>query len=123
MPQERVILAAAEPLDILGGLTAIFRPFGTCLDAVQLDGLLGLLYGTVEVALTHLAALFVGYGVERQYLRAVVLMARLLLDATVDKRLRTIIIGIVASIEGVPPACLRGIILCRAAGQQQGYQQ
>ena len=51
MPEEGVVFAAAQPLYVFLGLTAVLVPLRTCLDAVLLDGLLGFLDGTAEVSL------------------------------------------------------------------------
>ena len=60
-----------------------------------LDGFLGLLDGTVEVALAQVAALLVAYGVQRNQLGVVVLVALLLLQISVDEGLRTVEVGVV----------------------------
>ena len=49
-PHHGVVFAPIEPLDVAGGLAAALRPFGTLVDAVQLNGFLTLFDGAVEIA-------------------------------------------------------------------------
>ena len=63
LPQERVVLAAVEPFDILGGLTPVFVPFRTFLDAMELNSLLRLLYGLVKIGLPQITARLIADGI------------------------------------------------------------
>ena len=110
-PQKRVILAAVEPFNVLLRLPAALVPLRTGLDAVQLDGLLRLLDGTVELTFAYLAALLVGNGIEGNQLGEVVLVAVLLLQTALNKCLRAVEIRVVASIERVPPTALGSVVL------------
>ena len=85
---------------------------------MQPDGLLRFLDGTVKIALTHLAALLVGDGIEGNQLGIVVLVAVLLFQTTVDKRLRTIKIRIISGIERMPPTALGSVILRRTRAKK-----
>jgi len=49
-PEEGVVFAAPQPLQVLGCLSSALIPFRASLDAVLLDGFLRFLYGAVEVA-------------------------------------------------------------------------
>ena len=118
MPQEGVILATVQPLNILFGLATSLVPFWSLLDAVQLDGLLGFLDGTVKVALSQLATLLVGNSIEGNHLCTVVFVAILLFNTTVDEGLRAVIIGIISGMERVPEASLCRIVLRRASTEK-----
>ena len=111
MPQEGVILSAVQPLDVFFRLATSLVPLRTFLDAMELDGLLGFLDGTVVVALSQLAALLVGDRVEGNQFRTVVLVAVLFLYVAVDEGLRTVIIGVVARVERLPEAALCRVVL------------
>ena len=64
LPEEWVVFLATQPLQVAFRLAAFLCPFGSLLDAVQLDGLLTFLDGFVEVALSDFLAILVAYGVE-----------------------------------------------------------
>ena len=110
-PQEGIVLAAREPLDVLLGLATLLRPLRPALDTVQFDGFLTLLDGPVEIGLAQFAAALVAYGVEGNEFGEVVLIAVFFLQRTVDVGQRTVVVGIVTGIEGVPPTGLGGILL------------
>ena len=118
-PQEGIILAAVQPFDVFLCLAAALVPYGACLDAVLLDGLGRLLDGAVEVGFAQIAALLVAYGVQGYQLGAVVAVALLLLQTALDESLRTVEVGVVAGIEGMPPARFGCVVLRRARGRQQ----
>ena len=80
LPQERVVLAAAEPLNVFRGLPPALGELGTFLDAVLFDCLLTLLDGAVEVALSYLPAVLVAHGVERNDFGEIVPVAFFLLQ-------------------------------------------
>ena len=86
LPEERVVLAAREPLQVLRRLLALLRPLRSALYAVQLDGLLTLLDGAVVVRLAYLSAALVAHGVERYNLGEVVFVALLFLQRGVNIR-------------------------------------
>ena len=120
LPEERVVLQAAQPLYVALRLLAVLRPFGLALDAVQLDGLLAFLYGALEVALANLLAAFVADGVERNHLGKVVLVAVLLLQRSVDICHRAVVVGVVFRVERVPPAGARRVLCGRACRHNHG---
>ena len=122
-PQKRVILAAVEPFNVLLRLPAALVPLRTGLDAVQLDGLLRLLDGTVELTFAYLAALLVGNGIEGNQLGEVVLVAVLLLQTALNKCLRAVEIRVVSSIERVPPTALGSVVLRTTGSEHQENQQ
>ena len=80
LPEEWIILSAAEPLDVLGCLASVLGPLGASLDAMLVDGFLALLYGTVKLALAQLAAVLIAHGVEGNLLGVIVLVAILLFE-------------------------------------------
>ena len=80
MPEEGIVLAAVQPLDVFGGLAAALLPFRTLLDAVEFDDLLRLLDGSVEMTLSQSAAVLVGNRIKGNQLGTVVLVAVLLLQ-------------------------------------------
>ena len=86
LPEERVVLAAREPLQVFRRLLALLRPLRSALYAVQLDGLLTLLDGAVVVRLAYLSAALVAHGVERNDLGEVVFVALLFLQRGVNIR-------------------------------------
>ena len=118
MPQEGVILSTVQPLNVFGRLAAPLVPFRTLLDAMQLDNLLCFLDGTFVVAFAQFAALLVGNGVEGYQLRTVVFVAALLLQITVDKGQRTVIVGVVAGSKRMPEAALCRVMFRRTAAEQ-----
>ena len=103
-PDEGVVLPTPQPLTVLGRLAPSTLPLGFGFDAVATDGLFGFLDGAVVLALAYVAAGLVAHGVEGNLLREVVLVTLLLLQIAVNEGLVTIKIGIIACIEGVPPA-------------------
>ena len=123
LPQERVILLAAQPLQIALRLAAFLRPLGTLLDAVQLNRLLTFLYCLVEVALAHLAALLVAHRVERYQLGEVVAVAVFLLQRTVYIRQRAVIIRVITGIERVPPTAVGSVLVGRTTCCQHHQHQ
>ena len=86
LPEERVVLAAREPLQVLCRLLALLRPLRSALYAVQLDCLLTLLDGAVVVRLAYLSTTLVAHGVERNDLGEVVFVALLFLQRGVNIR-------------------------------------
>ncbi len=125
LPEERVVFAAREPLDVLCRLLPRLRPLRTALNAVEFYGLLAFLYGAVEISLSDFAAILVADGVERNKFREVVLVAVLLLQRTVNIGERAVVIGVVARLERMPPASLRGVFLRGASrrGNQNCHEQ
>ena len=111
MPQEGVVLPAVQPFNVLGSLPAALVPLRTGLDAIELDDFLRLLDGSVVVSLAQFPAALVGNSIQGNQLRTVVLVAVLLLQATLNKGLRTIIIGIIASSKRLPETTRRRILL------------
>ena len=112
-PEEGVVFLPVEPFDVFLR-SFVLLEFRTALDAVQLDGFLALLDGSLVVAFAQLASLFVAHGIERNHLCEVVLDAILLFDGGIDIGQRAIIIGIIFSEERVPPSRLCRILLGRA---------
>ena len=107
-----------QPLKVALRLLALLCPFGSALNAVQLNGFLTFLYGAVKVGLARLARAFVAYGVERNKFGEIVFVAVLLLQRAVNVGERSVIISVVTGVEGVPPTCLccvflRGASHCR----------
>ena len=78
LPEHGVVFASAEPFDVLGRLTPVFGPLRAFADAMQLDGFLAFLDGRVEIAGSERTAAFVSYGIERDDLSVIVLVALLL---------------------------------------------
>ena len=87
------------------------------------DGLLALLDGTVVLTLTQVTTLLVGHHVEGDHLRIVVLVALLFLQIAVDEGLRTVIIGIIAGVERMPPSGATRVFLRRTSCERQREQQ
>ena len=124
-PDEGIILAAAEPLNVFLSLPSALLPLRAGLDAVLLDGFLHLLHGAVEVAAAQGAALLVGYGEERQRLGIVVLVAFLLVQRAVDKGQLAIVEGVVFCGKRLPEAAPRSVLLHGTGSRQQqdGHKQ
>ena len=81
---------------------------------MQLDGLLAFLNGLVEIAFAGLAVLLVANGVKGNNLGEVVFVGVFLLKRAVDVGHGAVVIGVVACVERMPPAALRGVFLRRA---------
>ena len=118
-PDEGVVLFPPEPLAVAGRLPLVALPFRLALDAVQADGLLALLYGTVVLALAYLAALLVAHHVEGEHLREVVLVALLLLQIAVDEGLRTVVVDVIAGRQRVIQTVRGGVLLHVAGGEEK----
>ena len=119
LPEERIVFAATEPLNVTFGLLPVLRPFGTPLDTVALDGFLTLLDSAVVVALADLATVFVSYGVEGDDLGKVILVPVLFLHGGIDIGLRTVEISVITGIEGMPPPRLCGILVVGTADEEE----
>ena len=113
-PEEGVILATAEPLDVALGLAALLVPHGAPLDAVLVYGFLGLGHRTLKVALAQLLAVLVADGVEGYQFGIVVAVALFLFERAVYVCHRTVVVGVVARVEGMPEPRRRGVLLRRA---------
>lgn len=118
-PQEGVVFATVEPFDVAFGLLSVLGPFGSPCNTVALDGFLTLLDGFVEVALTDFLTVLVAHRVEGNHLREIVTMTILLFQGSIDIGLRTIKIGVVFSVEGMPPTRLRRVLIVGAGGKKQ----
>ena len=92
---------------------------GLGLDAVQTDGLLALLDGTVVLALAQLAALLVAHHIEGDHVRVVVLIAFLLLQIAVDERLLSVEVDVITRRECVIHTVRRGVLLHVAGGEKK----
>ena len=123
LPKEGIVLLAPQPLQVSLGLAAFFCPLGFLLDAVQLDGLLALLYGLLVVALSYFLRGFVRDGVEGYHFREVVLVAIFLLQRGINIGQGSVVVSIVAGVERVPPTALRSILLRRTAYHQPCQDQ
>ena len=125
LPKERVIFAAAQPFNVLLGLLAALCPLRPFLDAVLMNCLLRLLYGTVEVGLAQFAACLVANRVEGDKLGEVILVAVFLFQTSVYVSLRAIKICVVVCVEGMPPTTLGRIFLSRTSHgyHNQGNQK
>ena len=110
-PQHGIVFSAVEPLDITGSLSAALCPFGTLVDAVELDGLLTLLNGSVEIAGTELLTLFVANRIEGDNLRVIVLVAVFLLQRPVDIGECAVVVGVVPCGERLPETASRRVLL------------
>ena len=124
LPEEGVVFAARQPLNVLLRLLARLVPFWPCLDAVLFDGLFHLLHRAVEVAFAYLTAALIADSEKRQQFGIVVLVAFFLLQLSVDEGLLAVIESIVFGPKRLPKACPRSILMhgttCR---QQQDGQQ
>ena len=109
-PEERVIFAAAQPLNVLGRLASRLRPFGSALDAVLFDGLFRLFDGTVKIGLSNFAGSLVADHRKGYHFGKIVLIASFLLLGAVDKGETTVIISVITGIERVPPAAAGGVL-------------
>ena len=111
LPEERIVFPPAEPLHIARRLAAVAFPLRPPLDAVQLDGLLTFLYGPVIACLAKLPAVLVGHSIQWYLLSEVVCIAVFLLQRGIYICQRSIIICVIACIEGMPPARGRSVFL------------
>ena len=118
-PQKGVVFATVEPFDVAFGLLSVLGPFGSPCNTVAFDGFLTLLDGFVEVALTDFLTVLVAHRVEGNHLREIVTMTILLFQGSIDIGLRTIKIGVVFSVEGMPPTRLRRVLIVGAGGKKQ----
>ena len=118
-PQEGVVFATVEPFDVAFSLLSVLGPFGSPCNTVALDGFLTLLDGFVEVALTDFLTVLVAHRVEGNHLREIVTMTILLFQGSIDIGLRTIKIGVVFGVEGMPPTRLRRVLIVGAGGKKQ----
>ena len=75
------------------------------------DGFLAFQDSCLVIALAKFATVLVGYGIERDHLSEVVLVAILLFQTSIDICQSTIIIGIITGIERMPPPAPRSILL------------
>ena len=96
-PQKRVLLA----------------PFH--LNGVALDGFLHLLNRSLVMRFAYVATQFVANGVKRQQFGKVILVALLFLQISIQKGHVTVIIGVIAGVEGVPEPALGGVFVLRKA--------
>ena len=96
-PQKRVLLA----------------PFH--LNGVALDGFLHLLNRSLVMRFAYVATQFVANGVKRQQFGKVILVAFLFFQISIQKGHVTIIIGVIAGVEGVPEPALGGVFVLRKA--------
>ncbi len=122
-PQDWSILAPGEPLQIALRLAARLVPLRAALDGVELDGLLRLENGLVEIGLAQLLAILVAHRIEGDNLGVVVLVACLFLQGTLDVGLLAIKIGIVTGMKRVPPPGSSCILLGGASRQNQQSSQ
>ena len=122
LPKERVIFLAVKPLYVLGSLFAVPVPYGAFLDAMQLDGLLAFLYGSVKIGCTQLLASLVADRIKRYSLGVVVLIACFFLLRTFYVSQGSVIISIIAGIESMPPTRARRILLRRASRQHRHHE-
>ena len=113
-PHHGVVFAAVEPFDVFCRLSPALGPLGPFVDAVQFDGFLAFLNGSVEVAAPEALAVFVAYGIEWYDFGVVVLVAVLLLERTVDIGEGSVVIGVVFGSERLPKTALRRVLLRRA---------
>ena len=119
LPEKRVVLSAIEPLDVAGGFPPVLVPYGPTANTVLMDSLLGFLYGSVVVAFAQFATGFIANRVERNDFCEIVAVSFFLLKRSIHIGHCTVVIGVVARIEGVPPAGLGRIFLCGATCQEQ----
>ena len=110
LPEEWVIFAAAQPLNVLGRLASRLRPFGSALDAVLLDGLFRLFDGTVKIGLSNFAGSLVADHREGYHLGKIVLIATFLLLGAVDKGETAVIISVITGVERMPPTAAGGVL-------------
>ena len=122
-PEEGVVLATAEPLDVAGCLAPLLVPYGTALDAVLVYGFLGLGHRRLVVRLAQLATGLVAHRVEGYQLGIVVLVAPLFLQGAFHVGHRAVIVSVVARLEGMPPARRRRVLLGRAPREGQDCQR
>ena len=122
-PEEGIVFAPREPLNVALGLLPALVPCGALLDAVALDGLLRLLHGLVEISLSQFSRRLVADRIERNHLGEVVFVALLFLERAVDIGQVTIIIGIIAGRERMIPARLRRVLLGGTRVQHEHAQQ
>mgnify|MGYP003523790771 FL=1 len=88
-----------------------------------LDSFLTFRDGPVEVAFTYLAAALVAYCVERDDFGIVVLVVLFFIQRTFDVGQCTIVIGVVARSERVPPTALGGVLLRGTSDEHAGAEQ
>ena len=76
--QEGVELPPCQPLPVFGSIGPTRRTHRTTFDGVSPDGLLRLLYGTVELGRAKGGRSLVAHGIERNHFQIIVLIAFLL---------------------------------------------
>ena len=119
LPKKGIVFFPLQPLDVALRLFAAFVPHGSALDAVALYGFLAFLYRSVVAGFPQLTAAFVANSIERNQFSEVVFVAIFLFQRTVNIGQRTIVIGIVMGVEGLPPACAGGVLATGAACYDQ----
>ena len=100
-------------------LSAFLVPGGSSLNAVQLNGLLALGNGPIEVALSQLSTVLVGYGVKRNQFGEVIPVARFLFQRSVYVGRAPIAIHVITGVESLPPTTARGVLSRRTTRCQK----
>ena len=121
--QERIELAACQPLLVFIRVGPSGTAYGTALDGMLPDGLLCLLDGSVEVGGTDAGGRRVAYGIEGKQLHVIILVPLLLCCETCLVGFVAVEVDVIAGGQGMIETGAGGVLAGGTSGNEHQEQQ